>query len=194
MMDSAAARALTALREGNERFASAHPTHPRSDAARRAEVRSGQHPFAAVISCSDSRVPPEIVFDQGIGDLFVVRTAGNVLDDVGLASIEYAVEHLGVALVVVLGHGGCGAVRAAAAGGEAPGHLGRIVEALAPSVARARRAGGDIVEAAVRENVRSTASDLRGSEPILRPLVEGGRVSVVGAYYSMEHGTVELID
>jgi len=194
MMNAAAARALTALREGNERFASAHPAHPRSDAARRAEVRSGQHPFAAVISCSDSRVPPEIVFDQGIGDLFVVRTAGNVLDDVGLASIEYAVEHLGVALVVVLGHGGCGAVRSAAAGGEAPGHLGRIVEALAPSLAHARRAGGDIVEAAVRENVRSTVSDLRGSEPILRPLVEEGRVSVVGACYSMEHGTVELID
>jgi len=194
MKQRTAGEAIEALLEGNRRFAAGRPEHPRRDAAHRAAVGGGQRPFAAVVSCSDSRVPPEIVFDQGIGDLFVVRSAGNLVDEFGLASIEYAAEHLGAPLVVVLGHARCGAVQAAVAGGEAPGRLGALVAALGPVVERARRAGGDVVEAAVRENIRAVAAALRSSEPILKPRADGGRLAIVGAFYDLESGAVEFLD
>jgi len=194
MTQHTARRALEALLEGSRRFAAGRPEHPRRDAARRTAVAGGQHPFAAVISCSDSRVPPEIVFDQGIGDLFVVRAAGNLVDELGLASVEYAAEHLRVPLVVVLGHARCGAVQAAVAGGAAPGHLDRLVSALRPAVERARGSGGEIVEAAIRENIRAVVGALQSAEPILKPLVESGMVAVIGAYYDLESAAVEIVD
>jgi carbonic anhydrase len=186
-------RALEALLEGNARFAAGRPEHPRGDTARRVETSRGQRPVAVVVSCSDSRVPPEIVFDQGIGDLFVVRTPGSLVDDVGLGSIEYAVEHLGVALVVVLGHSRCGAFVAAVEGKPLPGHLDRLVAALRPAVERSRGAE-NAVDAAGRENVKLTIAELRSAEPILKPRVAAGEIFVVGAFYDLARGMVEIID
>ena len=132
-------RVLADLVAGNQRFASDRLMHPHQAHMRVAEVAKAQHPTAAVLACSDSRVPPEIVFDRGVGDLFVVRVAGNTADDVALGSMEYAVEHLGVKVVMVMGHKRCGAVSAAVAGGAAPGHIGALVEALLPAVTAAKK-------------------------------------------------------
>ena len=134
----APAEAISKLKEGNGRYTSGSAQHPGQTAERRAELANTQHPFATIVDCSDSRVPPEIVFDQGLGDLFIFRVAGNVIDDHGLGSIEYAVDHLGVRLILVLGHQRCGAVDAAretiAAKGKAPGHIQSLVTAIKPAV------------------------------------------------------------
>ena len=119
---------------------------PNQGVERRKELVEGQHPFAIILCCSDSRVPPEVIFDQGLGDLFIVRTAGNVFDNIALGSIEYAVEHLEVPLLVVLGHGQCGAVTATVEGGHAPGHISNVVEAIQPAVVKAYDLGTGIVE------------------------------------------------
>ncbi|HMO34346.1 MAG TPA: carbonic anhydrase [Lacibacter sp.] len=121
---------LQRLLAGNERFNHLQPRHPDEDLRHRLEEAEQQHPFAVVVTCSDSRVAPELIFDQGIGDLFVIRTAGNIIGDVELGSIEYAVEHLDVQLVVVMGHENCGAVKAFVEGGEAPGHIRAIIDSL----------------------------------------------------------------
>lgn len=187
-------RSLAELVEGNARFAAGASVRPRQDARRREEVlEKGQHPFAAIVSCSDSRVSPEIVFDQGLGDLFVVRTAGNLIDDLGAASLEYAAAHLGVPLIVVMGHSRCGAVTAAVEGGKVSGRLSAIHEALAPSVERAKDRAGDIVDTTARENVRSIVATLEGTEGILKELVERGAIRVIGAFYDIERGAVEFI-
>jgi carbonic anhydrase len=193
MKDSAADRALDVLIEGNRRFATGASVHPRHDQARRSEVAVSQHPFAAVVGCSDSRVGPEIIFDQGLGDLFIVRTAGNVLDAAGIGSLEYAAAHLGVPLIVVVGHSRCGAVKAAAESSTAAGCLSAVVSALAPSIERMRGCPGDLLEAASRENVRSTVAALERCEPVIRRLVEEGKLRVTGMFYDIERGTVETI-
>src|SRR5438046_5665529 len=155
-------------------------------ATRRADLKASQHPFAIVLSCSDSRVPPEIVFDQGLGDLFVLRVAGNVIDDQSLGSIEYAVDHLAVRLIVVLGHQRCGAVKAAketiAAKGKAPAHIQSLVMAIQPAVEAT--VNGDL-EATVKANVKDVVQALRSSTPILKPKVDSGELKVLGAYYSL---------
>lgn len=180
--------ALTRLERGNARAAAGRPRHPNISSARRLEVAKGQHPFAVVVSCSDSRVPPEVVFDQGIGDLFVVRTAGNVVDDVALGSIEYAVEHLGPSLIVVLGHERCGAVTAAIGGGEAPGHVAKIVEAIRPAVESTANVEGDRVDAAARENVRRVAEAIESDAPVAER-----HATVVGMLYDLDTGRVEKL-
>ncbi len=190
MENEAARRALEALEAGNRRFREGLARHPRQDALRRAEAAVGQRPFAAIVACSDSRVPPEILFDQGIGDLFVVRTAGGVLDRAGLGSVEYAAEHLRVPLIVVLGHTSCGAVQAALAGGEARGEVAFVIESLRPAVERALGAGGDTARAAVRENVAATVSLISSSGPVLAPAVARGAAVVAGAVYDIESGEV----
>ena len=184
---------LQQLIAGNDRYASGHPLHPHQDIDRRTEVAAGQHPIAIVVGCSDSRVPPEIVFDQGLGDLFVVRTAGEVVDDQALGSIEYAVEHLHVHLIVVLGHEKCGAVQAAVAGGEAPGHIGSVVQAIEPAVQKARGEPGDLLENAIDENVRLVVRKIENSGPILSHEVATGRLKVVGARYDLSPGTVDWL-
>lgn len=188
---------LETLMNGNVRFVAGKLLHPHQDASRRQEIAPKQHPVAIVVSCSDSRVPPEIVFDLGLGDLFVIRVAGNVLDDAGIGSIEYAAEHLKVPLVVVLGHKNCGAVSAAVGGGHAMGHIGSVVEAIAPAVDEAKKGcsckEGDLVEAAGRANVELVVKTLKNSVPILSHLVNEGKLSVVGAYYDMDSGKVELL-
>jgi len=190
-----AQQALQKLQEGNARFVQEKAIHPHQSAERRAEVVSGQNPFAVILGCSDSRVPPEITFDQGIGDLFVVRTAGQVVDEVALGSIEYAVEHLGVPLVVVLGHDMCGAVKATIAGGEASGHIGSLVAAINPAVERARKKGKEeqLLNNSIDENVRMIALELRSSEPLLSRLVKEGKLEIVGARYRLDSGRVEIL-
>jgi carbonic anhydrase len=186
-------RAIEALLAGNRRYAAGNAVHPRQAPERRLEVALAQRPLAIVLGCSDSRVPLEIVFDQGLGDLFVVRTAGHVVDDVALASLEYAAEHLGVPLLVVLGHTGCGAVAAAIHGGEHSGHLGHLVESIRPAVERAKEDPGDLLDRAVRENVARVVAGLRAAEPVLAKRVRKGELAVVGARYDLQSGLVELL-
>lgn len=194
------AMALNKLLEGNERYQAERISGPNRSAKRRAEVFKGQHPFAVIVGCSDSRVPPEILFDQGIGDLFVVRTAGNVVDSVALGSIEYAVEHLGTNLVVVLGHEKCGAVAATVGGGDAPPNIKTIVDMIRPAVdkAKAKSAGGgghghecDLVCSSVKGNVKLIAEKVR-TDPTLKEMVEDGMLKVVGGYYELQSGAVTL--
>lgn len=190
-------QALLKLMDGNARFASGNATHPDQSAERRAEVVSAQHPFAVVVGCSDSRVPPEIVFDQGIGDIFVVRTAGEVMDNASLGSIEYAVEHLSVPLVVVLGHDSCGAVKAAVEGGEAPGHIASLVEAIKPAVDEAKngtQAQDQLLNISIDNNVKNIVSDLNSSEPILSEYVKEGKLKIVGARYHLDSGKVDPVE
>ena len=152
-------------------------------------------PFAAIISCSDSRVPPEIVFDQGLGDLFVVRVAGNVINNEGLGSIEYTVDHLGTRLILVLGHQSCGAVKAAretiAAKGKAPGHIQSLVTAIKPAVEATAK---DDLETTIKANVKNVVQALRSSTPILKAEVDSGKIQVVGGYYSLDTGAVTFLD
>jgi len=182
--------ALNRLIQGNRRYASHHPRHPDQSFKRQKELAAGQHPFAIVLGCSDSRVPPELVFDQGLGDLFVIRVAGETLDDEVIGSIEYAVEHLGAPLVVVLGHEKCGAVQAAVEGGQLHGHIHALIDPIKPAVAEAKRRGGDVLSAAIDINTESIVRQLRDSEPILKEAFQHGRLKVVGARYSLGTGVV----
>ncbi len=186
-------QALRTLIDGNKRYASLKQKHPNQGLKRRAEVSKGQKPFAVIVGCSDSRIPPEILFDQGLGDIFVIRVAGNIVDDVALGSIEYAVDHLGATLVVVLGHSKCGAVTATVQGGEAHGHIGSIVKAIVPAVKKAKGKKGDLTDNAIRANVELVSKQVKTSTPILAKLVRAGKVKVVGAYYDIDSGLVEIL-
>ncbi len=176
------------MEDGNRRFVSDRARLPSRSAARRRATANAQHPIAAVLSCADSRVPPEIVFDQGLGDLFTVRVAGHDADPQVEGSLEYAVEHLGVRLIVVLGHERCGAVSAATQSADAPGHVGDIVRAIRPAVDRAWGKPGDLVENAVVANVERVVENLRANE-VLR--AEG--VEIVGARYDLDSGEVTRV-
>ena len=191
-----AAAARHRLIAGNERFVagkSRHIDYPR----RRGAVAPAQAPFAIVLGCSDSRVPPEIVFDQGLGDVFTVRVAGNIADDVALGSMEYAVEHFGTPLIVVLGHERCGAVSAAveaiAAGAAPPPHIASLVAALRPAVEATKGMKGDPVQNAIVAHVRRTVDALKISRPVLAEAVGNGRLSVVGAEYHLKSGRVGFL-
>jgi carbonic anhydrase len=187
--------ALARLEAGNGRFRSGHLEHPDQELSRRLQVEAEQHPYAVVVSCSDSRVPPEIVFDEGLGDLFVVREAGHVADAATLGSVEYAVEHLGVHLIVVLGHDRCGAVSTAVEAivhkARPEGHMLTLVDAIAPALARVQTAGGDVVARTVRANVDVVVESLRASRPILADRVASGELRVVGGVYDLHTGAVE---
>lgn len=189
--------ALIRLIEGNRRFMSGNLIHPDYGPERREAVAREQMPFAAILSCADSRVPPEVVFDHGLGDLFVVRVAGNVLSSNIVASLEYAVEHLHTPLVVVLGHKKCGAVKASvetiAANAEAPGHIASLVAAIGPAVAAARIRDGDTVDIAIRENVLHVVNDLPAQSPALAEMVENTSLRIIGGYYDLDSGEVEML-
>lgn len=186
-------QSLKKLFDGNKRSIAGNKQNPRQDARRRKEVSKGQKPFAVIVGCSDSRIPPELIFDQGLGDLFVVRLAGNIVDALALGSIEYAVEHLGTKLVMVLGHGNCGAVTAATQSTEAPGHVGGIMKAIQPAIKKARKLQGDLVDNAVRINVTLVVNKIKSSKPIMAEMIEKGNVEVIGAYYNIKTGAVELL-
>jgi len=188
-----AADVLAELKAGNEHHATKHYQHPHQTAARQRELTTTQHPHATILSCADSRVAPEIVFDQGLGDLFDVRVAGNIAGDAEIASIEYAADHLGVPVLVVLGHQRCGAVTAAAEPGEAPGHLPVLIAAIRPAVEQARGMPGDTIDKAVRINVENVVRQLTGSQPVLAGLTAAGRLQVVGAVYSLDTGKIEWL-
>jgi carbonic anhydrase len=186
-------QALQELSAGNRRYVTG--THLHHDfGPERAGLVAGQRPFAVILSCADSRVAPELAFDQSRGRLFVVRVAGNFVDDSGLASIEYGTSVLGAPLVMVLGHNECGALKATVEvvtkGAKLPGHLPRLVAHLEPAVRQARGQGGDLVEAAIRQNVLLNVEKLRHSEPVLAELVQANRVRVVGAIYDLATGRV----
>jgi carbonic anhydrase len=187
-------QALSRLMEGNRRYSRHDEQHPDETLARRKELEREQHPFAVILSCSDSRVPPELIFDQGLGDLFVIRVAGNIADDDGLGSIEYAVEHLHTKLILVLGHEKCGAVSAAVEGGSASGHLGSLVSAIQPSVEETRDMPGDKIHNCVLANARRIAGQIRQSEPVLRELMASEGVKVVAAYYHLDSGKVTVLE
>ncbi|HRI42818.1 MAG TPA: carbonic anhydrase [Fimbriimonadaceae bacterium] len=195
------AEALNRLFVGNVRFVSGKSSQDRSDIKLRAELAKGQRPFAVIIGCADSRVAPEFVFDQNLGDLFVVRTAGNLVDEFAFASTEYAVQHLGARLIVVLGHERCGAVDAAleAFGGSAapaeykpaygPGHIPALLAAIKPAV-EATKGAKDRLEATTLENVKLMVKNLKETEGPLKAMSLRGEIQIVGAYYDLDSGAV----
>ena len=167
-------QALRMLLDGNKQYVTFHLRHPHETSAWRHGLTKAQHPYATILTCSDSRVPPELLFDAGLGDLFVIRVAGNVAADAVIGSIEYAVEHLGTRLVLVMGHESCGAVQATIGGGEPETHIQSLTRPIEPAVARARNMQGDLVANAVSENVRIVVDQLQKSKPILADRVENG--------------------
>ncbi len=187
-------QALQKLIEGNQRFIEGKSIRPNQDFKRIKEVMAAQYPFATIIGCSDSRVPNEIIFDQGLGDLFIVRTAGQVSTYASWGSIEFAEEVLGTKLIVVLGHTQCGAVNAAVKVPEVPGHIVTLINAIKPAVARARELPhDDLLEASIRENILMQVEQLKGLEPVLAKRVREGSIMIVGALYHLDTGIVEYI-
>ncbi len=190
-------RALAELIAGNQRFVSGTLRHPHQDAGRRAAVAAEQHPFAVIVGCSDSRLAAEIIFDRGLGDLFVVRTAGHTVGPEVLGSVEYAVTVLRTPLVVVLGHDSCGAVQAArdtlATGSSPSGHLRAVVDAVVPSLHRAREAGVDELDRIVDIHIEQTVEAMLGSSEGLAAEVAAGRCAVVGMSYRLAAGEVRAV-
>jgi carbonic anhydrase len=185
-------RALEKLIAGNQRYVTDQPAHHHQSGSRMRLISNGQHPFAIILGCADSRVPPEIIFDQGLGDLFVIRVAGNILDDAILGSIEYAVEELGTSLVLVLGHERCGAVAATIKHAEVLGHISTLLNAIQPAVDRAKNEPGDLIDNAVLANIKLVVEQLRLSMPVAK-LVQHNRLKIVGAQYNLDRGAVEII-
>jgi len=185
------------LLAGNRRFVAGAPEHPNQDAARRAQIAPGQRPFAVLFGCSDSRLAAEIIFDRGLGDLFVVRTAGHVMGGEVLGSIEYGVGVLDCPLVVVLGHDSCGAVGAACAAledGMAPaGYVRDVIERVTPSVVAARAAGRLEAGEILAEHIRHTVDLLLDRSRVLAGRVASGRVAVVGLHYRLADGSAQLV-
>jgi carbonic anhydrase len=190
------AEALARLLQGNARYAANQPNNRDFSAGRVARV-AAQYPIAAIVGCADSRVAPELAFDQGPGDIFVVRVAGNFINNDVLASLEYGVEFLGVPLIVVLGHTNCGAVAAAVKvvkeGVRLPGHLPELVRAIEPAVRIAGAQGGDLIEQTTLENVRLNTNRLMVARPLIDRYVKSGKVKVVGGIYDLATGNVRLI-
>ena len=200
----AAEDALQRLRDGNRRFAHSHSDHAANDENRRRAVAGGQEPFAVIVGCSDSRVPAEIVFDQGLGDLFVIRVAGNIMQPSQIGSVEYACAEFGTRLVVVLGHSDCGAIRTTLEALQSPAasqsrNIAAIVELIRPTIERALQHadtddGETIVERAVRENIRASAERLRTGSDLIRRLEDEQGLMIVAAEYSLETGLVEFFE
>lgn len=190
--------ALQELVEGNKRFAEGKPLHAKADLARVTELAKGQAPYAIVLACSDSRLAPEILFDKGLGELFVIRVAGNIPDPVVLGSIEYAAEHLGSPLVIVLGHERCGAVTATVSHkGEPEGNIGAIIKIIQPAAKAAKAAGkgketAQIVEDAIDINTKLVAANLTKHSKVLAHLVKEGKLKVVSGKYDLDDGKVTL--
>jgi carbonic anhydrase len=188
------------LLEGNKRFLKGEVANPRRKPQDFAKLAEGQNPLAIIVGCADSRVSPELLFDQGVGDLFVVRVAGNVISGAGATvkgSIEYAVAELSVPLVLVLGHSNCGAVKAAVkhidANDALPGAINELVNAIKPAVVRAKGLKGDTLENAINANVEIGVERLKNLEPILAAPVKEGKVKVVGGVYDLRTGRVTVI-
>ncbi len=185
--------ALKSLIEGNKRFVEGKPQSPNQSKLRLQETATAQYPFASILGCADSRVPAEIVFDQGFGDLFVVRIAGNVVSPTAVGSLEFATAVLGSQLIVVLGHERCGAVAAAVKGDPLPGRIGTFVEDIKPAVARVKGKSGDAVENAVAANVQYQVELLRGTSVMLTQMIQEGKLKIVGGRYDLDTGEVTML-
>jgi carbonic anhydrase len=189
-------QALQRLLEGNQRYVTNKSISLNETESRRIEVAKGQQPFATIFSCVDSRVPPELVFDRGLGDLFVIRTAGHVIDNAVLGSLEFGVAELKIPLLMVLGHEKCGAVKATVEAVEkqivAPAQIGALVDGIRPAVEKVKDQSGDLLDNAVRENIVLTVARLKSS-PILAEAVEKGQLSIVGGRYDLDTGVVEML-
>lgn len=191
--------ALARLMDGNDRYRYGESTYPRFDSARRAETAtSGQHPFAAILGCADSRMPVEAIFDQGIGDLFVVRVAGNVAGEDEIGTLEYGVEHLGTGLIVVLGHIKCGAVTAVVDGAHVTPHIAKLVDNIVPAVEATKQQqpdarGARLVRMAIRANVRQSMQDLLTRSDVMAAAVKAGNLQIVGGVYDLQSGAIEWL-
>ncbi|HIK06357.1 MAG TPA: carbonic anhydrase [Trichormus sp. M33_DOE_039] len=185
--------ALARLIEGNKRFVEDKRLNPNQSKLRLQETAQGQYPFAAILGCADSRVPAEIVFDQGLGDLFVVRVAGNVVSPTAIGSLEFATAVLGAQLIVVLGHSQCGAVIAATKGEPLPGRIGTFVEEIKPAVETVRDKSGDLTENSIIANVQYQSKNLAESSTILRGLIKEGKLKIAGGRYDLASGRVTLV-
>ena len=191
-------RALEQLKEGNTRFAGEKMQFPNISAKRRAETAGGQKPFAGILTCADSRTAPELIFDQGIGDLFVARVAGNICDDTIIGSFEISVEHFSTSLIVVMGHQSCGAI-SMAIGGEAdsPNTL-KILSQIKPAIELAKQENpdfeiDDLVDASAKINAKMTAEDLIKNSMLIQEKIASGDLQVMAAYYSLDSGRVEWL-
>ena len=185
------------MREGNERFVAGESSHPNQDSSRRSSLVENQHPFAVIFGCSDSRLAAEIIFDVGLGDVFVVRTAGQVIDDAVLGSLEYSVSVLGVPLIAILGHDSCGAVSATKAAvdtGDMPtGFIRDLVERITPSVLTSMRQDKHEVNDMVVEHVKQTSQRLVDSSRVISDAIESGRTAVIGLSYSLAEGRANVV-
>ncbi len=184
---------LQILKDGNKRFISGKLEHPNHCEESRQSLIAGQEPIATILTCSDSRVPPVDIFDQGLGDLFVVRVAGNIIGDHSLGSIEYAVKHLHTPVVVVMGHSSCGAIGAVSSGATLEGHIATLGPAIQTALKTIQDAGGDQVNNASKELARQISAKIAQSEPIVADLVQSGKAKVVPAYYDLRSGEVEFL-
>lgn len=184
--------ALKLLLDGNKRFVEQKRTYPDQTIARVQYTSNAQHPFACILGCSDSRVSPEILFDQGLGDIFNVRVAGNVATDDTIGSVEFSALNLGCQLIVVLGHEKCGAVQAAIANKPLPGKIGSVVDLILPSVAKVKNQPGDMIDNVVIANVKYQIEKLQQS-PILTQLIQQSKLKIVGARYDLDSGKVNII-
>jgi carbonic anhydrase len=187
--DSAIARLIA----GNQRFVAGKTIHPNATSQRVKETASKQTPFAMIVGCSDSRVPAEIIFDQGLGDLFMIRTAGQVSTHASYGSMEFAHAVLGVRLLVVLGHTSCGAVSAACSTTNAPGHIITLINALKPAVESAQKRPGNLVENAIYENIQLQVQQLQKLDPVLSAAWKSGALKIVGALYDVSTGAVTFL-
>lgn len=180
------------LKTGNQRFVEDKLDGKLQDSSRRSALTSGQDPYAIILSCADSRVVPELAFDTGLGEIFVIRVAGNVANSSSIASIEYAVAHLGTTVIVVLGHQSCGAVTAAAAGGDNGYNINHLLAHITPAI----NACGDGAEIndVVRKNAQLTSNELLGRSYIIRKAVEAGKLQIIPAYYNLDSGKVDFLD
>ena len=185
--------AIDTLMAGNRRYVFARQTHPNQMPERRAELMDGQHPFAVILGCADSRVPPEVIFDQGLGDLFVVRVAGNIIDDVVLGSIEYAASHLHTPLIMVLGHSQCGAIGATVSGGDLEGHIPSLAEAIQPALDGLQSQTGNLVDNTAKANAKRVSEKLKQSAPVLSDLVKENHLKIVASFYDLDTGLVEIL-
>ena len=196
---SAGDTSLQKLMDGNKRYADGKLANKDVGSTKRQELSSkGQKPFAIVVTCSDSRVPPEILFDQGLGDIFVIRVAGNVVDPIALGSIEYGAEHLNSPLLFILGHTKCGAVTATLeATGKPEGNIGAIVKKIMPAAQTAKKKGGTkdvMLETAIHENVKNVYLDVMKNSKIIPELVHEGKLKIVGGEYDITTGKVAMIE
>jgi len=186
--------ALNKLIDGNQRYMNSTTVCHEDWSAKRLAQIQGQKPFAVIVTCSDSRVPPEIIFDQALGDLFVIRVAGNVVDDFAIGSIEYGVTILGADTILVLGHSNCGAVDGTLKGLKFDNHIQEVLNAIQPAVEDIKGTSENVLEKAIKANVRHVEDKLKRSKPVLSKLLEQRKLTILGAYYDLASGKVEFLD